>query len=285
MTHRRTEGFTLIDLLIAVTITALIVAAGTALLSSVSQGQAQGFARAALQNEALRLMERMASGVRVSTLVMIPNAHRPARDILAFSGAVNDDHDFYFGDPLFPRIDEDCDKDMTGDVWPGIAGLDDNGDGRIDDGHLQDDDEDGLDDEDPVDRLDNDGDGDIDEDTSSDANQDAKPGIVDMDDNGDGLADNSSTGDDDEDGRVDEDPMNPVVYTYDSANRTLRETLRPLNAGTNLSTRVTQFSAVWDPSGGIVITLTLAGDTGESVTLSEYACPRNRLQWTGKRCH
>ena len=68
------------------------------------QAEAQGMARARLYHEGLMAMERMAGWVKRCTHLLIPNNQTPVRDILAFSGFINEDGDYYFGDPLFPRI-------------------------------------------------------------------------------------------------------------------------------------------------------------------------------------
>ena len=74
------------------------------------------------------------------------------------------------------------------------------------------DDEDGAQNEDPIDGLDNDGDGSIDEDPPSDRNGDGCPGLCFVDDDGGGAIDNGSDDDDDEDGGTFEDPYDPVVF-------------------------------------------------------------------------
>ena len=97
------------------------------------------------------IMERLISSVGKCTYLFVPNAHQPTRNILAFSGLVNEDNDHYFDDPLFPRIDEDLKKQMTDDDESGIENIDDDGDGQVDEGDKNDDDEDGQEDEDPID--------------------------------------------------------------------------------------------------------------------------------------
>ncbi len=76
------------------------------------------------------------------------------------------------------RIDEDWGADMNKDGAPGLKGIDDNGDGYIDNSLAlppsADDDEDGSADEDPQNNEDDDGDGIIDEDTSGDINGDGQ---------------------------------------------------------------------------------------------------------------
>lgn len=145
------KGLTLIELLIAIAIFGLIAAAAAALLSASLNANTQGDSRYGLYREGLMIMERMTGEVRRCTFLLIPNAHNDVRDILAFSGFVNEDNDFYFDDdPLFPRIDEDPKKQMTDDGKSGIEGVDDDGDGQVDESGQDDDDEDGLVDEDPL---------------------------------------------------------------------------------------------------------------------------------------
>jgi hypothetical protein len=117
------------------------------------------------------------------------------------------------------RIDEDLPNDIHHDFEPGISLIDDDGDGSIDDGTgWAEDDEDGSENEDPVDGIDNDGDGSIDEDPASDNNGDACPGICGVDDNSDGIVDLEAADDDDEDGGTFDDPYDPVVFYLDGSN-------------------------------------------------------------------
>ncbi|HUT23239.1 MAG TPA: prepilin-type N-terminal cleavage/methylation domain-containing protein, partial [Sumerlaeia bacterium] len=148
--HDLPRGLTLVELLIGAVILALVSLTAAALLHTCLQAHAYGSRKSALYREGVLAMERMTSGVRNCTFLLIPNAHSPSRNVLAFSGSVNDDNDFYFNDPRFPRIDEDLDKDMTKDDKPGIEGDDDDGDGAVDEGDKEDDDEDGAKNEDPL---------------------------------------------------------------------------------------------------------------------------------------
>ncbi len=125
------------------------------------------------------------------------------------------------------RIDEDPPSDAGNDGKPGVRGIDDDGNGVADFGFSPraDDDEsnDLRADEDPLDGLDNDGDGRIDEDPPADANGDGQPGVAGVDDDGDGLVDEGSAADDDEDGRVDEDGWDVLVFYFDPASGTLHQ--------------------------------------------------------------
>jgi len=147
----------------------------------------------------------------------------------------NNDEDFLdlnnnsIRDPGEPeRIDEDLDHDNSNDGKNGIIGIDDDGDGLVDEGgSLIDDDEDGIENEDHVGNGDEDGDGRADEDTSNDSNGDGAPGIAGIDDDYDGTVDEGNTQDDDEDGAINEDWFDPVVYFLSGT--TLMERLPDLN--------------------------------------------------------
>lgn len=288
------RGLTLIELLISMTIIALLGSVATATLHSCLEAHRYGSSRSALYREGVLIMERMTSQVRNCTFLLIPNNSLRSRDILAFSGTVNDDNDYYFGDPLFPRVDEDCKKDMNDDGKPGIKGIDDDGDLSVDEDSDDNDDEGGsADNEDPLDGLDNDVDGNVDEDCDDDMNKDGEPGVKNMDDDGDGAIDEGDHNDDDEDGEKNEDCLNATLYYHFGGNE-LRERPAPYPAGstapaaTTLSDRVSDFTVVYYPTGLrwdpiVVISLTLTSDWGESVTFTEVVYPRNITQRQGKK--
>jgi len=277
------QGMTLVELVIAIAIMALISGGAAGLLSSALQAEAHGISQSQLHTEGLLAMERMTNSIRVSSSVLVPNAQNPTRDILAVTGLINDDGDSYFNDPLFPRIDEDPGAELISDAQSGISGIDDDGDGSTDEGAAADDDEDGVSDEDPIDGIDDDGDGSIDEDPSADISLDGQSGIQLFDDDGDGSIDEDAADDDDEDGLSNEDPLDAVVYAFDSPTTTLTESIPATAASTPLSAQVTQFEAFFEAPERIRLTLTLTGSDGESVTFVEYAFPRNVFQRTGKR--
>jgi len=285
MKAKNEKGLTLLELLISIAILAIVVGAATLFTSISINTQRECVARSTLYIEGLLAMERMGSGVRRCTYLLIPNAHRRTRDILAFSGKVNEDMDFYFNDPLFPKIDEDPDYDMNMDNQPGIQGLDDNGNGLVDESvDSEDDDEDLSKNEDLLDGVDNDGDGNIDEDFNGDANGDNRPGIAGIDDNGNGLVDDGGDAeDDDEDLSKNEDPLNASIYIFDSGSNTLRESFPHTGETTDLSQHVSFFQVTYEAPERILIELTLSGVNGENVTFYEYVCPRNTFQRTGKR--
>ncbi len=294
------RGLTLIEMLLAISIMGIIASATTALFSVYLQAHAYGTAKSQLYTEGLLAMERMTSGVRRCTFLLIPNNHNKDRDILVFSGFVNDDDDYYFDDPLFPRIDEDATSDMNDDDRPGLKDVDDDGDSLTDETlggdedvpglvfeDIANDDEDSEYNEDPLDGIDNDGDGNVDEDTSGDMYMDNAPGIKGMDDDGDGQVDEvlgeNAIFNDDEDDTLDEVGLIPVIFSYDSGNNTLEESIPYTGESAILSTHVTDFKVRYDAPEKIGIWLTLTSDDGEKVEFFEYVYPRNTFQKTGKR--
>ncbi len=84
-------------------------------------------------------------------------------------------------------------------------------------------------------------------------------------------------------GLKNEDPLNEVIYEFESATNTLWESVPSSAEKVALSTRVTAFQAEYQAPERVHITLTLTDDDGKSVTFTEYVCPRNVLQKTGKR--
>jgi len=299
MRHSGVKGFTLVEIITAVAIVGMIAAGTTALVSSFVQTHTIATAKSGLYREGLMAMEHMIDGVKRCTYLAIPNNHNQTRDILAFSGTINEDKDYYFGDALFPRIDEDVGGDSNDDGMHGIVGIDDDGDGDIDEWpgwwNGADDDEDGFHEdtvnEDPVDGTDDDNDGNIDEDVPPDMNEDTKPGIAGMDDDGDTLVDEDAAGqetigdpeDDDEDGLINEDNFNETIYTFDSATNTLRAACPYTGESSVLSTHATFFEAHYEAPERIRISLTLTGDDGETISFVEAVYPRNTFQKTGKR--
>jgi prepilin-type N-terminal cleavage/methylation domain-containing protein len=119
------------------------------------------------------------------------------------------------------RFDEDPPGDNNYDNAPGILQIDDDGDGEVDVSAsikpLQDNDEDDNHTEDTSDGLDNDGDGSVDEDLASDLNGDGCSGSCSVDDDSDGVLDEAHQHDDDEDGTFQEDWYDPVVFYLNGA--------------------------------------------------------------------
>ena len=298
--RRNAAGFTLIELLFTIAIGSMVVVAVNGLVSQTLQVQTATRQRNDLNRQVSFAMARMTAAVRAGQILFVPMAENPAtawsesvRDVLAVSlnPVIDRDHDGFSDadNDLDGRVDEDLMSDNTNDDAPGIAGIDDDGDGFVDEGGKPDDDEDGVEDEDPVDGLDNDGDGSIDEDNHKDMNSDGKPGIAGKDDDLDSSVDEGKNADDDEDGLKDEDWFDPVVFFLSGS--TLMERT-PVNWDENndsvvdgldfltnpLVDQVTTFQVERLAMGNrrvalIEITLTLTAGDGESVSLTT----RNRL--------
>jgi Tfp pilus assembly protein PilV len=243
MTRRRAQsGFTLMEILIAVTFGAVIVTALSTVVTRLTDSRMTLESHGERAQEARFAMDRMLRAVRESRDLLLPLADVPDTDwredsrdetvppsnpegsstrasaVLAVSLGARVDLDVD-GIPDADndrdgRIDEDLPADMTFDDAPGNYLVDDDGDGVIDSGgQPQNDDEQPSDrDEDPLNGLDDDGDGLIDEDVAADMNGDGEPGIRGVDDDGDGQVDEGNDADDDEDGSSDEDWLDPVVF-------------------------------------------------------------------------
>jgi len=228
---RRRGGLTLLELLLAMTIASVLMAA---LFGVVGESLAVWTAsRSHLERleQARFAMERMTSAVRGTSRLLLPLAENPAtawsesvRDVLAVAldpTLDRDDDGFADADnDRDGRVDEDPGRDANDDGKAGIRGIDDDGDGNIDEVAYEDDDEDDDDagdkDEDAVNGLDDDGDGAVDEDPDHDFNGDGEAGVAGVDDDGDGDVDEGSNEDDDEDegngGDKNEDWIDSVVF-------------------------------------------------------------------------
>ena len=240
----RSNGFSLIELLIALALAGLLLAAMGRLVNNVLGTDEIIVERNALQQDARFAMERMVRSVSHTRNLLLPSSDNPGTNwpenireqtipasppigSSTFASAVlavtlpeyvdldangfpdaDDDND--------GQIDEDLPNDAHHDFFPGIMLVDDDGDGSIDEGSgWAEDDEDGLTNEDPIDGVDNDGDGSIDEDPPSDNNGDGCPGLCGVDDDANGTIDGGSADDDDEEGSEFEDAYDPVVYYLD----------------------------------------------------------------------
>ncbi|MGA1870132.1 MAG: type II secretion system protein J [bacterium] len=140
------RGLTLLELLIAMSIIAVIGVISSQVLSIAFQSWEGGSRQNKIMHEACWALDHIVSRARFSNHLVIPTAANPNQTILSFSAMVNSDPS---RDGL---IDEDPNGDINNDGWPGIEGMDDDGDGAIDEGGedaKNDDDEDGISDEDP----------------------------------------------------------------------------------------------------------------------------------------
>ena len=243
--HRQT-GFTIVELLTALALTALILAATTGLVNNVFGTSATVDERNELLRQARFAMDRIVSATSHSPKLLLPLPDNPGTDwpenireqtipasppvgSSTFASAVlavtlpeyvDLDADGFpdADDDRDGRIDEDLPNDIHHDFMPGIMGIDDDGDGSIDENSAWywDDDEGGFYNEDRIDGIDNDGDGSVDEDPASDINGDGCPGLCGVDDNNNGSIDEGSDDtNDDEDGNGFEDPYDPVVFYLD----------------------------------------------------------------------
>lgn len=287
MRYHQEKGLTLVELLLVIILLGIIIGAITPLLSTNLRVHANVSAKSGLHHEGLLAMERITSCLRRCTYLNVPNGQNVTRNHLIFSGLINDDNDYYFGDPLFPRIDEDPYLDRNKDLDDGLKGFDDDGDGNIDEGFFgTDDDEDGLVDEDDLDGVDNDGDGNVDEDSWGHKDSGMVAGVKGIDDDGDGTIDEGFLGDDDEDGVLDDDGTNEVLYFING--NELNEKYHLTGQSIVLSNHATAFTATYEPPDAIhaprvLVTLTLTGENNETITFTEYVYPRNLVQKTGKR--
>lgn len=221
--RRKSPGFTLIEILVALAAGALLlIAVGASVTGALDVWDATQ-ERKELTREAHFAMDRMVAAVRATNLQMIPLPENPAtphtesiRDVLAVTmdPTLDRDRDGFFDvdNDRDGRLDEDPGGNLNADGDGGINGIDDDGDGTVDEGVGTDDDEDGASNEDPINGLDDDGDGAIDEDPGANVNGDGQPGIAGFDDDGDGSTDEGNGSDDDEDGTSNEDWLDFVVY-------------------------------------------------------------------------
>ncbi|MCP5178833.1 MAG: prepilin-type N-terminal cleavage/methylation domain-containing protein [Pseudomonadales bacterium] len=197
--RRAPRGFSLVEMTAALAIAAMLLGG---LYSLVSQTNILRDATEAENRTALALqevMERIVRHIGGSRLLIQPSKSG-VRNLLAVSLPASVDRD---GDGFADAdndkdglLDEDRSADLAKDGKPGIRGIDDDGDGSIDENSIltHDDDEDGTINEDGLNLHDDDGDGAIDEDYGS---------LVAVDDDGDGS--------------TDEDWIDPVVYYLSGA--------------------------------------------------------------------
>ena len=314
------SGLSYVEVLITVAITGMIVLALMGVVNTAAESSQEVLGKTALARDARAAMTRMVDNTRHSSRLLLPLRDNPSTNwpedlreqtqpatapvgdssfataVLAVTlpwssdldgnGVPDADND------ADGRFDEDPPKDNQNDGQPGIALIDDDGDGGIDNTGggkpEEDNDEDGDKGEDPFNLVDDDGDGSIDEDYKDDLNDDGQAGIAGIDDDIDGAADEGSNKDDDEDGSDGEDWFDPVVYSLvDAGDGSLSlierwpvpwdENLDTKVDGedyreTVLATNVTRFRVErLESSAGISlvdITLTLTSpENGDSVTL------------------
>lgn len=220
------SGLSLVELLAAITISAIIIAGLNGVVSQTLDTERVVRTNNDIQQQTRFAMQKMVQAVSRSQRILVPLAENTNtawsesirepgvlaitidpfmdRNKDGFADADNDEDG---------RVDEDPGNDISNDSEAGIINIDDNGDGVIDNGlNYKDDDEDGTADEDPVNGIDDDNDGEIDEDSNDDINEDNEAGIAGVDDDVDGTIDEGNKKDDDEDGSSDEDWYDPIVF-------------------------------------------------------------------------
>jgi prepilin-type N-terminal cleavage/methylation domain-containing protein len=190
MTKHTQTGLTLLEMLISVVIAGLLIAALSGVISTaLNTGQAIHMKNDTMQ-QARFAMQRLVRAVSKSRQLRLPLADNTktawsesVRNVLAVS--------------LDPTLDRN--KDGWADANNDKDFLDVNKNGTRDAGEPER----------------------IDEDWDLDSNSDGKPGIMNIDDDGDGSVDEGSGGmarhDDDEDGNADEDPINGLDDDNDGA--------------------------------------------------------------------
>jgi len=292
--RRRCAGLTLLEMLPALAIASVLMAALAGVVGQSLQAWAATREHTALSEDGRFAMERMVAAVRDTSRLILPLGENPAtawsesvRDVLAVTLAPTLDRDrdgFADADnDRDGRVDEDPPQDNTKDLAHGIVGIDDDGDGAVDEGapdasgHFKNNDEAGTDGDDVLDGIDNDGDGSVDEDWKSDVSGDGASGLIGVDDDGDGLVDEGPAPDDDEDGANDEDWIDPIVFFLSGS--TLIERLpnldpvdgldfteRPIAENVNLL-RVERLATSGARAELVDITLQIASPSGEIVDL------------------
>ncbi len=244
---RSEQGLSLVEVLLALAISAVLIAALGAVVGPTLTAWEVAQRDNQLTREARFAVDRMTAAVSGTSYLVIPRADDPntaysesVRDVLAVALDPTWDRDrdgFADADnDKDGRIDEDWGRDNNDDGQAGISGIDDDGDGTIDGGSAWNNDESGLDNDDPRNVLDDDGDASVDEDLPGDMNGDGQPGLAGVDDDGDTLIDEGHIDDDDEDGVRDEDWLDTVVYFLSGT--TLMERLPDVDgsSGTDFST-------------------------------------------------
>lgn len=255
--HKKTDfrhkGFTLVEILLALAIAGVLIAALSGVISTALDAQQATSLQNSTLQQARFAMQRLTRAVSKTQRLLIPLGENPAtvysesvRDVLAVSldptldrnkdgwADANNDRDYLdvnksgtrdAGEP--ERIDEDFDKDNNVDGRAGITGIDDDADGNIDESSSNDNDEDASNSEDKSDGIDDDGDGTVDEDTDLDMNGDGRSGISGVDDDYDGSIDEANNDDDDEDGLRNEDWIDSQVFFLNGT--TLMERMPNIN--------------------------------------------------------
>ena len=236
----RQHGFTLVELLVATLFAALLIVGLGGVVGQVAVTKDTVRDNNELTRQARFALDQMARTVSHSGSLLLPLEDKPftnwrehvreetvpasppegsstkATAVLALTIPryfdLNDDGFPDADDDLDGRIDEDLNANRTNSQAAGIYLIDDDGDGQVDEGNAESDDESSTVNDDPVNAADDDSDNNVDEDPPADMNADGCPGICGVDDDADGLIDGGSIEDDDEDGQSNEDGLNPLVF-------------------------------------------------------------------------
>lgn len=144
-------GLSLLELMLALAAFGMVAVALGGLLATGLSVSSAGGSESQLHQSGALLLERIVSELRTTDKIGQPSAGAPTGSVLNFSVGTNADNDYYLGDVRLPRRDEDPPLDLNLDGAPGIAGVDDDGDGQVDEGGAMDDDEDGMANEDGYD--------------------------------------------------------------------------------------------------------------------------------------
>lgn len=241
----RQSGFTLIELMVAIVLASLLLAATNGIVGNALDTDEIVEERNTLNRDARFAMQRMTHAIRQSPQLILPQANKAETDwrenvreetvpasppegsstnatavlSVSLSSSVDLNADGFpdADNDLDGLINEDFPADINFDYAPGIYQLDDGGNGTVDEeffgaNDADDDERDFINDEDSINGIDDDGDGNVDEDPGADMNGDGAPGSAGVDDDGDGQIDEGNAGDDDEDGAVDEDWLDTVAF-------------------------------------------------------------------------
>ena len=218
----RVDGYSLAEILVASTVLATVGLTMGVLFNAglrvhqTTEGQ-DGLGRTV--NMALL---RMKTYGRESNRLFMPSVKVLNAHALAFASMIDEDEDGLFN--------EDPPGYINTKQVAGILGVDDDGDGTVDEGNGGDDDEDGRTDEDPVNGVDDDGDGAVDEDAGADVDYVQETGV-------------QPQPDDDGDGATDEDPYQPIVYLWKPQTKQLVER-HPIHGESLISENVEAFDTV-----------------------------------------
>ena len=222
MNSYRANGFSLIELLVAVMLAAVLMAGLGGVAGLATSTQDMVHERNELTRQARFAMEQMVRSVGHSPQILLPLVDKPASSwrenvreetvpasppegssskataVLAIASPLYMDLDSDgfadADDDRDGRIDEDFTPNKFNNQAAGIYLIDDDGDGQVDEGTAADDDESSTVNDDPINGIDDDNDGNVDEDPPPDMNADGCSGVCGVDDDADGQVDEAAGG-------------------------------------------------------------------------------------------